>query len=91
MSQRHRDDIIGATVFPTPTAGSGKLKVDKYTGIADEWDCKQCGFHMVVQNGYQSPGTYNQGDGFISNDPITGDPTVSRPGCSFCGTPNSRR
>ena len=90
LNRPHNDDIVGARVFPTPTAGNGKLLVDKYTGQVDEWSCLQCGFHLVAANGIQSPGTYNQGDGFITNDPTTGDPTASRPGCPFCGTPSNK-
>lgn len=91
LLQRRNDDIIGASVFPTPTAGNGKVTVDKYTGQIDNWACQQCGAQNRVANGAQSPGTYAQGDGFITNDASTGDPTVKRPGCWNCGTANSRR
>jgi hypothetical protein len=88
---RLRDDIVGATMFPTPTAGTGHLVVDKYTGIPDMYRCGQCGFGCVVKNGITSPGTANLGDGFQTNDPSTGDQVGGRPGCPFCATGNSRK
>lgn len=87
----HNDDIVGARQFPTGTAGKGTLRIDPVTGRPDSYRCQQCGFGCVVANGIASPTTANQGDGFISNDATTGDPTISRGGCPFCGTANSRR
>lgn len=90
LNHRHNDDIVGARVFPTSSAGSGKLAVDRVTGIPDSYRCIQCGFGCVVANGIISPGTANQGDGFQTNDATTGDPIGGRPGCPFCTTGNSK-
>ena len=92
--QRRRlrsDDIVGARRFPTPTAGTGDLKIDPFTGIPDMYRCAQCGFGCNLKNGIIAPGTANQGDGFQTNDPSTGDPNGGRPGCPFCATGNSRK
>lgn len=84
------DDIVGARLFPTPSAGNGQLRIDPFTGVPDSYRCQQCGFGCVVANGIFSPGTVNQGDGAVVNDAVTGDPTVQRGYCPFCGTGNSR-
>lgn len=85
------DDIVGARMFPTPTAGDGQLRIDPVTSVPDMYRCGLCGFGCVLKNGIVSPGTANQGDGFQINDSVTGDPVGGRPGCPFCATGNSRR
>lgn len=88
--RRLNDDIIGASQFPTGTQGTGRPKNDPITGKTDAWSCKQCGMGCLADR-VTSPGTANQGDGNILNDASTGDPTLLRGGCPFCGTANSRR
>lgn len=77
-------------MFPTPTAGTGELRIDPFTGAPDMYRCAQCGFGCNLMNGIIAPGTANQGDGFQTNDAVTGDPVGGRPGCPFCATGNSR-
>lgn len=90
MSPQKSDDIIGQTLYPTPSAGIAKSDIDPIDGTEDTYRCVQCGMPCRVANGVQSSGTANDGDGFVVNDTTTGDPTVNRGGCPFCGTANSR-
>lgn len=90
MSPRKSDDIIGQTLYPSPSASGLKVEVDRYTGEEDTYRCSQCGMLCRVASGVQSSGTENDGDGFVVNDPTTGDPTVNRGGCPFCGSANNK-
>lgn len=81
---RNKDVSLGQNVFPSTSAGTGKVEKD---GL---YRCKQCGFwndKALVQ----SPGSANEGNGGISITVSSGvgDPTVTDC-CSFCGSPNNR-
>lgn len=89
MLHNRRDDIIGVTLYPSGTAGSGKVDVDKFTGVGDQHRCKQCGF-ICLESRVSSPGAANDGDGGVQNDPDTGDPIVGQGYCPFCGSANNR-
>lgn len=90
LSIRRNDDITGITLYPSPTAGNGRPDVDKITGQIDGWRGKCCGMYIRPANGASSPGTANEGSGAVSNNSTTGDPTVSRGLCPFCGSANNR-
>lgn len=79
---RHSDDIIGHTQTPSPTAGDGKQRGDMLRTIC-------CGFPIDPLK-IPNMGAANEGDGFVTNDPVTGDPTVLRGGCPFCGSSKTR-
>lgn len=89
MLSRKRDDIIGQTLYPSGTAGSGKVDIDRFTGVADMHRCKQCGFGCL-ESKVMSPGTANEGDGSVVNDAVTGDPVVGMGYCPFCGSANNK-
>ena len=76
-----KDDVIGQTLYPSPSAGDGKLEEDGF------YACKQCGAQCDSQK-VSSPGHANDGDGYVTTS--GGDPTVAFGRCPFCGTANSR-
>ena len=85
-SRRSRNyGIIGSSLHPTSSAGSGKPDGD----VTEEvfYSCKQCGMWCKAGE-VQSPGSANDGDG--GNVFSGGDFTVQRGFCPFCGSANSR-
>lgn len=72
---------IGRQLYPSPSAGDGKVKQDGF------YTCKQCGMHCDSAK-VASPGGANDGDGAVTTS--GGDPTVAPGLCPFCGSANSR-
>ena len=93
MLSRRPEYAQGNTLYPSPTAGNGKIAVDPYTGKADGWSGKCCGFWSSADR-VTVPGTMNEGDGFIYRTQLSGtqgfEPFVSPGGCAFCGSGNSQ-
>ena len=81
--KRGADVSRGHTVFPSSTAGSGKVQGDSEDGA---YACKQCGFWNKAQE-TASPGGTEEGDGGITIS--DNEPNVTS-GCAFCGSYNSR-
>ncbi len=71
---------IGQAVFPTSSAGDGKLEVDGF------YSCKQCGF-WNDSSLVQSPGGTPDGNGGIT---VSGSDPIVSSFCAFCGSANNR-
>lgn len=84
---RPRPVDFGAPVFPSGTAGNGKVQGQPEDGA---YQCKQCGFWNKAQE-VASPGGSSEGDGGIALTDTTYDtgPDVTS-GCALCGSYNSR-
>ncbi len=81
---RRNNGSYGAAVFPSPTAGDGKIDGDPSDGA---YRCKQCGFLNHTQT-TASPGGSEDGNGGVVVD-SNNEPQVTN-GCAGCGSLNSR-
>lgn len=91
MLSRRREYAQGNTLYPSPSAGNGKTVTDPFTGKADGWNGKCCGFWCAAER-VAVPGTINEGDGDITRTAVTGgfEPNVGNAGCPFCGSGASK-
>jgi len=90
--QHSNYDFVGATLYPSPTAGDGKyVRGNHPKKVNDSYGCSQCGFQCSIKR-VKSPGGSSEGNGGItvSVSSEVGDPTVSGSVCPHCGSANSR-